>query len=158
MSNGSLFLYFDTKATLLNELYVDLKTDMGTAALTGLPGPGDPREQLRHVWNQWLRWAAANPEKRRALALLQVCDDITAESHHAAHQVEKDIAAVLESSRANGPMREVPLGFVLTLTNAVAEAAIDTIIRDPADAEASSAIAFDAIWRLVAGSPTPAKN
>jgi len=72
--------------------------------------------------------------------------------------VEKDIAAVLESSRANGPMREVPLGFVLTLANAVAEAAIDSIIREPACAEAHSAIAFDAIWRLVAGSPSPAKN
>jgi AcrR family transcriptional regulator len=37
VSNGSLFLYFDTKAMLLNELYVSLKTEMGAAAIAGLP-------------------------------------------------------------------------------------------------------------------------
>jgi AcrR family transcriptional regulator len=158
VSNGSLFLYFDTKATLLNELYVSLKTEMGTAALAGLPSESDAREQLRHLWNQWLRWATANPEKRRTLALLQVCDDITAESHRAVHEVQKDVAAVLERSRANGPMRDAPLGFALTLTNAIAEAAIDTIIREPADAETHDVIAFEAIWRVLAGSPEPRNN
>jgi hypothetical protein len=28
-----LFTYFDTKAELLNQLYLELKTDMGSAAL-----------------------------------------------------------------------------------------------------------------------------
>ena len=37
VSNGSLFLYFDTKAMLLNELYVSLKTEMGAAAIAGSP-------------------------------------------------------------------------------------------------------------------------
>ena len=37
VSNGSLFTYFETKADLLNQLYLELKADMGTAALGGLP-------------------------------------------------------------------------------------------------------------------------
>src|ERR1700710_931004 len=74
VSNGSLFLYFDTKATLLNELYVELKTEMGAAAVDGLPVAGGMREQVRQLCNQWLRWATSFPEKRRTLAVLDIAD------------------------------------------------------------------------------------
>jgi len=150
VSNGSLFGYFETKATLVNELYVSLRTEMGAAAVDGLPAEGDPREQVRHMWNQWLSWATSFPEKRRALAQLEVSDDITAESHQIASSAFRGIAVLLERSRANGPMREAPLGFVLALTNAVADATVDAIIREPDQAESHGRIAFDAIWRVLA--------
>jgi AcrR family transcriptional regulator len=151
VSNGSLFVYFDTKAVLLNQLYVALKTQMGAAATTGLPVDGEPRAQLLHLWTRWLRWAATNPEKRRALAQLEVSDEITADSHQTVSLAFSRIADLLERSRADGPMQDAPLSFVLSLTSAIAEATIDAIHREPAEAEARSNIAFDAIWRVLAG-------
>ena len=156
VSNGSLFLYFDTKAMLLNELYVRLKTEMGAAAIAGLPARSEPRVQVRHMWTQWLRWATTNPDKRRALAQLQVADDITPGSHQTVNIALSGIAELLERSRANGPMQDAPLGFVLTLTSAMADATIDAMIREPAEAEAHSSVAFDAIWRVLAGTSVPA--
>lgn len=155
VSNGSLFLYFDTKATLMNELYIDLKTEMGAAAVAGLPVESEAREQVLHMWNQWLRWATINPEKRRALAQLEVSDDITADSHRTVRQALNGIAELLERSRANGPMQDAPLGFVLTLTSAIADATIDAMIREPAEAKARGRVAFEAIWRVLAGSSLP---
>jgi AcrR family transcriptional regulator len=152
VSNGSLFVYFDTKAALLNELYVALKTEMVTAATAGLPAEREPREQVLHMWTQWLGWATTSPEKRRALAHLDVSDEITAESHQTVSSAFVGIAGLLQRSRADGPMQDVPLGFVLTLTNAIADATIDAILREPADAEALSRVAFDAVWRVLAGS------
>ena len=156
VSNGSLFTYFDTKTTLLNELYLALKTEMGAAATAGLPDEDEPREQVRHMWTRWWHWATANPDKRRALAQLQVADDITADSHRAASRAFGGIAELLERSRVGGPMQDVPLGFVLTLVNAIAEATIDEMIREPAEAEARGGVAFGAIWRVLAGSSAPA--
>src|SRR5277367_1856082 len=83
VSNGSLFTYFDTKADLLNQLYLELKAEMGAAALGGLPADADVRKQLLHLWSGWLRWASAYPEKRRALAQLEVSDELTAATHQA---------------------------------------------------------------------------
>jgi AcrR family transcriptional regulator len=153
VSNGSLFLYFETKATLLNELYVTLKTEMGETAVAGLPGAGEPREQVRHMWKQWLRWATANPEKRRALAQLEVADDVTAESHQIVRLTQRGMAELLERSRAGGPMQDVPLAFVVSLIGAIADATMDAMIREPAEADARSDIAFEAVWRVLAGSP-----
>lgn len=156
VSNGSLFVYFDTKAALLNELYVALKIEMTGAATAGLDAEGETREQVRRMWTQWLRWAAGNPEKRRALAQLQVADDITADSHRTVSAAFRGIADLLERSRASGPMRDAPLGFVLALTNAIADTTIDAVIREPAEAEVLSSAAFDAIWRVLAGPAVPA--
>ncbi len=84
VSNGSLFNYFQTKDDLLNQLYLELKADMATAALDGLPTKGSLRKQLFHMWSRWLQWATEYPEKRRALAHLSVSGDITPASHQAA--------------------------------------------------------------------------
>jgi AcrR family transcriptional regulator len=158
VSNGSLFVYFDTKAALLNELYVTLKGEMTAAATAGLDTGGEPRELVRRLWTQWLRWATANPWKRRALAQLEVADDITADSRQAAHAAFGGIAALLDRSRADGPMGDAPLGFTLALMTAIAEATIDAVIREPAEAEARSSTGFDAVWRVLAGSSAPAST
>jgi AcrR family transcriptional regulator len=150
VSNGSLFTYFDTKADLLNQLYLELKTDMEAGALAGLPDGSDVREQLLYMWSRWLRWATAFPEKRRALAHLEVCDDITAATHQAASQAMAGIAEILERSREHGPMRDVPLMFMVGLASAIADTTIDFIIDDPGHADILAGTGFDALWRMIA--------
>jgi AcrR family transcriptional regulator len=148
VSNGSLFTYFDTKADLLNRLYLELKAEMGTAALGGLPA-ADERAQMLHMWSQWMRWATANPRKRRALARLQVCDEITASTHEAASRTMAGMGRILERVRANGPMRDAPAALVFTLSNALAEATIDYLISDPEHADEHTRSGFDALWRMI---------
>jgi AcrR family transcriptional regulator len=149
VSNGSLFTYFETKADLLNQLYVELKAEMAAAALDGLPAESDIRKQVLHMWSHWLRWATSYPEKRRTLAHLSVSDDITPESRQTAHQTMAGIAKLLERSRENGPMRDAPLPFVVALMSALADATIDFMIRDPANADKHCIAVFDAMWRML---------
>jgi AcrR family transcriptional regulator len=154
VSNGSLFVYFETKAALLNELYIALKSEMGAAAIADLPADAAPREQVHHMWTRWLRWATANPDKRRALAQLEVADEISAASHRAVREAQRGQADLLERCRAHGPMKDAPLGFVLTLASAMADTTMDAMIREPGEAEARSTVAFEAVWLVLAGTPT----
>lgn len=150
VSNGSLFTYFGTKADLLNRLYVELKVETAAAALDGLPSGGDIRERAFHMWSHWLRWATSRPDKRRALAYLDVSDEITPESRRTAHRAMAGVNELLERIRENGPMRDAPLGLVVGLTGALADATIDLMIRDPANADEHCVAAFDAFWRMLA--------
>jgi len=77
VANGSLFTYFETKTDLFNQLYLELKTEMASAAMKGLPTGAEPREQLLHLWQHWINWAMSYPEKRGALTQLGVSDEIT---------------------------------------------------------------------------------
>lgn len=149
ISNGSLFTYFETKADLLNQLYVELKAEMAATALEGLPSESDIRMQMLHAWSHWLRWATSYPEKRQALTHLGVSGDITSESRQTASDALAGIGILLERSRENGPMRDAPLGFVFAMVDAMADATIDFMIHDPANADKHCMVAFDALWRMV---------
>ncbi|MBN9391010.1 MAG: TetR/AcrR family transcriptional regulator [Chloroflexi bacterium] len=150
VANGSLFNYFQTKADLLNQLYLELKTEMAAVSLTGLPTESDIKHQLFYMWSRWLEWATSYPDKRRTLTYLGVSDEITPASHHAGSQAMAGIARLLERSRENGPMQDAPLGFVVSLMTALAEATIDYMVQDPANAKNHCKVGFDAMWRIVA--------
>jgi AcrR family transcriptional regulator len=149
VSNGSLFTYFETKADLFNQLYLELKTGMAAASLEGIPGEASVREQYSCAWSNWMRWATSSPDKRRALALLDVSDDIALQTRAASHRAMAHIAGMLERARAGGPMRDAPMGFVVALMNSLAEATMDFMVKDPANAGEHSRAGFDALCRVL---------
>jgi AcrR family transcriptional regulator len=149
VSNGSLFTYFETKADLFSQLYLELKTGMAAASLDGLAAQAPLREQLSRMWSNWMRWATSNPGKRRALALLSVSDDIAPDSRAAAHQAMADVAGLLEQARAGGPMRDAPMEFVVALMDALAEATMDFMVSGPANADEHCRDGFGALCRML---------
>ena len=149
VANGSLFTYFETKPELFNQLYLELKTEMATAAMKDMPEGADLREQFFRVWRNWTNWAVSFPEKRRALAQLSVSDEVTPETRAAAHKTMARIGELLERSRAQGPMSKAPMGFVVLLMSSVAEATMDFMTQDPKNAKKHCKTGFDAVWRIV---------
>jgi AcrR family transcriptional regulator len=149
VSNGALFTYFDTKAALLNHLYLALKADMAVATTTDLPLDADLRTQMQHVWNGWLRWAAANPTRRRALALLSVSHDITPATRDAAGASYAGVATLLDRSRATGALRDAPLMFVAAIVMALVDTTINYMQEDATNGEQHAALGFEALWRAI---------
>ena len=150
IANGSLFTYFETKADLFNHLYLELKAEAVSAAWKGLPEDAELREQFFHLWRNWMNWAVAHPEKRRALAQLAVSDEITAETRVKGQKTMARIAELMELSRAKGPMRNAPIGFVAALMNSIAEATMDYMVQDAKHATKHCKVGFDALWRTLA--------
>jgi AcrR family transcriptional regulator len=149
VSNGSLFTYFKTKADLFNQLYLELKAGMASAALKALPARAELRDQVFHIWSNWMGWAVSNPEKWRVLAQLGVSDEIAPATRAAGHKTMAGIGELLEWSRANGPLRKAPMGFVVAIMNSLAEATMDFMIHDPTNAKKHCRVGFDALWRVL---------
>jgi AcrR family transcriptional regulator len=150
VANGSLFTYFKTKAELFNHLYLELKTGMADAATAGIPANAPVRDQFFRAWSNWMRWTLKHPEKRRALTQLGVYSELTPETRAAAHQAMGTMAALMERSRAKGPMRDIPLAYVGALMNSIAETTMDFILNDRPHADKHSKTGFEALWRMVA--------
>ena len=151
VANGSLFTYFETKTDLLNQLYLELKAGMASAALEGLPARAELREQLFHVWSNWMGWAVSNPEKRRALAQLGVSEEITPANRAAAaqdHGRHRRLAGT--GSRRWSHARTLRWGLSSRSMNSLAEATMDFMVHDPANADKHCKVGFDALWRVLA--------
>jgi AcrR family transcriptional regulator len=149
IANGSLFTYFETKADLYNQLYLELKAEMANMAQEGLSAKAPLRAQFSHVWSNWMHWAVECPDKRRALALLGVSDDITPATRAVGHRTMAPLAALMDQSRAKGPRRDAPFGLVAALMNAMAEATMDFMVNDPGHADQHCKLGFEAVWRMV---------
>jgi len=149
VANGTLFTYFETKAELFNALYVALKAELATASLKGLPVTADLRKQMFHLWSHSMEWAKSHPEKRRALAQLGVSDEITEASRAAGRKAMSGVARLLEQSRAGGPLRNAPLGFVVAIMNSLGDATMEFMAQDPANAKKHGKAGFDALWRVL---------
>jgi AcrR family transcriptional regulator len=149
ISNGSLFTYFQTKAELLNQLYLELKNDMVAAALEGFPKEGDLRKQTFRVWSNWMNWATSHPDKRRALAQLGVSDEITPETRATAQKAGAGLAGLVGRLRANGPLRDSSAAFAGAIMNSLAETTMDFMIQDPANAKKHCKVGFESFWRAV---------
>jgi AcrR family transcriptional regulator len=148
VSNGSLFTYFATKAALLNRLYVTLKTEM-SAAITNIDSEASDRDQLRQIWQQWLRWAGANQNRRKVLALLMVSEDITPSSRQKGDHGMAPIVSLVDRCRTEGVLRSAPMALVTGLVIAMAEATMDSIAHDPRNANEQEMLAFEALWRAL---------
>ena len=149
IANGSLFTYFETKAELLNQLYLELKGEMASVATLDFPEGAELREQFFHVWRNWGDWALRFPDKRRALAQLSVSEEITPEIRAAGHRTMAPIGELLQRVRSAGPMRKVPMSFVAALMNSVADATMDQMIQDPGHAKAHCNHGAEALWRML---------
>jgi AcrR family transcriptional regulator len=151
VSSGSLFVYFDSKAVLINELYVELKTEMARVATESMPSNLGPREQLQHMWNQWIAWSTTQPERRRALAHLGVAEDLSEESRIATRNAYGKIADLVRTIAEAGPMRAAPQALVLVVMSSITDAVIDDLLVTPDSTGQRSGLAFDAMWRALAG-------
>ena len=149
VANGSLFTYFETKTDLFNHLYLEIKAEIASAILKNRPASAEPREEFFRIWRNWMNWAVANPQKRKALTQLAVSDEITSETRAAGHKTMEPVAELLERARAIGAMQKAPKGFVAALMNSIAEATMDFMTQDPANAKKYSREGFDALWRML---------
>ena len=149
VANGSLFTYFETKAALFSQLYLELKTGMAAASLAGIPTQAPVREQYSCAWSNWMRWGTLNPARRRALALLGVCDEIAPETRAAADQAMAEFGGMLDQARARGPMRDAPMEFVVGVVNSLAETTMDFMASDPARADEHSRSGFAALCGML---------
>lgn len=150
VASGSLFTYFSTKVDLFNELYLELKTDMHDSAMRGVAGEEGIERQCERAWHNWTRWAVKNRYKRKVLALLGTSDEISESSLLKGHQIMASLAALLDEARAGGPMCDEPMPLVASFMNALAEATMDIMIKDPARAEQHCSAGFKALWRVIA--------
>ena len=150
VAEGTLFTYFATKDALLNQLYLTLKAEVEAAMLAGIPASGAARERWRHFWDRYLDWGADQPAKRRAMRQLVVSDRITAQSREIGNRGFRDLEAMMAESRAAGVLRDQPAEFVAAVMEALAEAMLEFIAREPGRRQHYKQAGFEALWCAVA--------
>jgi AcrR family transcriptional regulator len=151
VAEGTLFTYFANKDELLNQLYRELKMDLRDAVLTGYPAGKSLIERSRHFWDRYIGWGSAHPLKRRAMRQLAVSDRITEETRTLLGDAFGPFNDMMRECAAGGAMKHQPPAFVSAIMSAIADATMEFIAREPAQAKRYTKAGFEAFWKAVAG-------
>jgi AcrR family transcriptional regulator len=146
IAEGTLFKYFASKDDLLNELYLRIKADLARVITNGFSVHADMQDRGRHIWSRWIDWGAAHPDERKAMRQLSVSERITPASKQAGAAAFRDVSDALEQAIAAGPMKDQPLAYVGALFEALAEATLEFIARDPERREQYKQAGFHMLW------------
>ena len=63
VATGTLFLYFDSKEELVNELYLECKTEFAAYVEEGVWDKPSFKTRLKHIWERGTEWCLNNTEK-----------------------------------------------------------------------------------------------
>lgn len=153
VAEGTLFTYFETKDDLLNQLYLEIKADLRDMMMDQYPKAGSLQTRAHFVWNRYIDWGVAQPEKRRAMAQLTVSERISAHVRAAGMQAFAEVGTMIEDSIAKGALRDQPPAFASAIMSAIAETTMEFIAREPAHAERYRNAGFEAFWHAVVPRP-----
>ena len=149
LAEGTLFTYFATKDDLLNELYVELKSDAFQRINAEFPHQAGLRERARHIWTEYLRWAMEKPDERKASVQLNVSDRVTAETRERIGAGRGSVAQTMDEIAARGAFKSLPSGFASSAMVAMQEAVMETAAKKPRHRATLIEQGFEAFWRMV---------
>lgn len=146
LAEGTLFTYFASKDELLNQLYLELKTDFATLTVTAYPREGSIRDRLEHLWNSFIDWGAKHPVKHKALRQLAVSDRISEETRSKGAAAFAEISGMIEESRRIGLLKDQSQPFFSAVVEALSEVMLDLIAREPGKHEHYKKLGFSVFW------------
>lgn len=149
VSNGTLFIYFETKNVLLNELYIQIKQEIANASMQGISQNFSEKDQFHHLWINWTNWGVTNQEKRRVLDYLKVSDLITAETKSLTGQIKSTPLTIVKNIYTQGSMKSCNFEYVGSLVEALASSTMDEMTKQPSQALIISNWGFEAVWRMI---------
>jgi AcrR family transcriptional regulator len=146
LAEGTLFTYFANKDELLNQLYLELKTDFARLTVPSYPSHGSVRDRFEHFWNGFIDWGAKYPAKRKALRQLAVSDRITQETRSKSAVAFAEISALFEQGHRDGVLKDQPQSFIGTVLDALGTMTLDLIAQEPDRHEHYRKTGFAIFW------------
>jgi AcrR family transcriptional regulator len=149
MAEGTLFIYFKGKDDLINQLYAEIKQDLGEAMLSGYPRKGSIKSRIKHIWNRYVDWGIENPDKLAAVHKIKVWEGLRPEVRDASMAQFEEVHSLYESAVKEGTFQKVPHDFSMAMLSAQAETAMQFMRLRPKEADLYKDRGFEMFWNSI---------
>jgi AcrR family transcriptional regulator len=158
VAEGTLFTYFATKEVLVNELYLVLKRDLAQALMSTFPQTADVRTKVRHIWNHYVRWGMAYPEKFKVMAQLSVSNQVTEESRAAGAVLLAELEKLFKDCIKRKVIRNYPVHFIGAMLSGLAETTMGFVAQAGRSRTDYCAAGFDIFWQGITVPGSTSRN
>ncbi|MES2677343.1 MAG: TetR/AcrR family transcriptional regulator [Pseudomonadota bacterium] len=124
VSNGSLFNYFASKQILIDEVYLQIKTEIADSILSDVAEVKTLQKFLFSLWSSYILWAIANPVKYKVVHLLKASQVISPDATNRTEEIFKVANQKIGQGIADGQIVNIPLDYYCDLVSSQLMAAI----------------------------------
>ncbi|APR67943.1 MULTISPECIES: TetR/AcrR family transcriptional regulator [Thalassolituus] len=106
---GTIYRYFETKESLIEELFVLMLQRLTIACLEGDESSRTPEQRLRHIWANTYNYLHENERDCVLLDHLAACPSISEEIRaEALENIHSVLFALLDQGKADGIIKDLP--------------------------------------------------
>ncbi len=149
MASGTLFTYFPSKEQLLNELYLELKSESYAVISENFPHKASLERRAWHVWQSYLGWAISFPLKRKVSVQLKISEVLTQETRARAQEMGIELETTLNELEERNTARGLPKGFASATMSAMQDAVMEFVSKQPKKRAELVERTFQVIWRAL---------
>ena len=124
ISNGTLFNYFPSKQILIDEVYIQIKTEIANSVLDGVAKIETLQKFLFCLWNSYNLWAIANPIKYNVVHLLKASKAVSIEATNRTEEIFQIANQKINQGIIDGKIINIPLDYYCDLVSGQLMAAV----------------------------------
>jgi AcrR family transcriptional regulator len=151
VAQGTVFVYFENKDELLNQLYLHLKGALLFAMNSGFPRGASREDRGRHLWNSYVGFGLAHTAEQRAMRQLGVSERIRPETRAQSAQGFAEFAALLREILGSDEGDDERLAFAGAVFDALAEVTVQFATLYPERADRYRSEGFEGLLRALRG-------
>jgi AcrR family transcriptional regulator len=145
VSEGTVFVYFESKDELFRALYLELKTRLRDHVAAGMPRARGTLSKVRHMFNRLIDWHVENAEAGNAMAALTASGRLDSKTITAGNAPYEQLYSVLRDGIRNGELRDQPIPFIGGLLQAIADLTVARMLGDPQQSTAFRRLGWQAL-------------
>jgi len=149
VAEGTLFTYFETKESLLNELYLTLKRGVREELMREYPFQASLVERARHFWNTYVAFGVNHPDKYKVAILLRFSDHVNEQVKRLGEEGYEVQRAMVLECLSSGVLKDQPPEFGAAVLISLMNMTVELILQHPTEAERFRNAGFTAFWHAV---------
>lgn len=149
VSNGTLFNYFETKQSLIDEVYFYIKQNIASTLTKDIHAEMDVEEMLRLIWHVYIDWALTHDRSHKVVELLKSSQVLSSEVLKESESLLLAAFEVLERGIEAKRVIDVPMPLFCEIVGAQMDATIRYILNNDTlseDVQHAIEMSFQAHW------------
>lgn len=149
---GTLFRYFPSKEQLIDELFLELKTEVADCMYQNLNTKLDVQARLKHIWKAYIHWNLQNPGKFTILEQLEVASRISRSVQNQVVSLNQFTVKTFQEGKKAGLIGNYPVEFLANFMGSSSNNVIRQLLsqeRKPATKATQAKLAelgFEVFW------------
>ncbi len=151
VSQGTIYLYFANKESLLQAIYMEIKRDIHTTLMRAQKAHPHARDGIRAMWFGLFEYAVAYPNNFAYSELISAAQLLQAQQRAELAVLQQEIVDVISDAIADGTLVAAPVSVILSVLAAPALHSARQIALHQMQFDAKTAQeTFELIWRGIA--------